>query len=183
MASFRRELGQIPSPAWPSSETQGEVLEQSYTEAIAAFDPQQAETLETTYGMARSEADQLLGSLPQQQALLAEYNQQMAGLEAIAQQQDEAQKQLQSKEKIKRFVNFARKAYNEAGPRITEQYVRSVSHQADRLFRDLLNRPNVALQWTRDYDILVQDGPNQRRLATCLGGNKCVRRWRCGWPC
>ncbi|MBE9139454.1 SMC family ATPase [Nodosilinea sp. LEGE 07088] len=151
---------------------QQQTLEQALQTALASFDPAAAAALETTYNATQSEADQLAGSLPQQQQRLSDLNQQITGLEAIAQRRDEAQHQLQAKEKAKRFINFARRAYNEAGPRITEQYVRSISHQADRLFRDLLNRPNVALQWTRDYEILVQEGPNQRRFVNLSGGEQ-----------
>ncbi len=146
--------------------------EESYQQATDAYDATAAAALEVRYSALKSDADRFSGSLPQQRQRLADLDQQIAGLRAITQRRDQAQQQLQAKEQIKRFVNFARKAYNEAGPRITEQYVRSVSVQADRLFRDLLNRPNVALQWTRDYDILVQDGPNQRRFINLSGGEQ-----------
>ena len=164
LATAQTELAQI--------QAQQVEADQAYQTALASFDPAAAATLEATYGTVKSEADQLAGSLPQQQQRLADLNQQITGLEAIAQRRDRAQQQLQAQEKARRFINFARKAYNEAGPRITEQYVRSVSQQADRLFRDLLNRPNVALQWTRDYEILVQDGPNQRRFINLSGGEQ-----------
>ena len=147
-------------------------LETTYQAALASFDPEAAATLETTYSTLKSEADQLGGSLPQQRQRLTDLNQQIAGLQAIVQRRDRAKHVLQGREKARRFITFARKAYNEAGPRITEQYVRSVSQQADRLFRDLLNRPNVALEWTRDYEILVQDGPNQRRFVNLSGGEQ-----------
>ncbi len=146
--------------------------ETAYQSALASFDPEAAAALEVTYSTVKSEADQLAGSLPQQRQRLTDLNQQIAGLEALAQRRDAARQTLQGQEKAKRFINFARKAYNEAGPRITEQYVRSISQQADRLFRELLNRPNVALQWTRDYEILVQDGPNQRRFMNLSGGEQ-----------
>jgi exonuclease SbcC len=155
-------------------QVQGQLAQvtQTHQQALANFDPGQAEALESQYSTVKSAVDQLGGILPQQRQRLAEYDQQLERLQAIAQQRDQAKHQLQAKEKIKRFVVFARKAYNEAGPRITEQYVRSISHQADRLFRDLLNRPNVALEWTRDYEILVQDGPNQRRFVNLSGGEQ-----------
>jgi exonuclease SbcC len=154
------------------TETQQGEVEAAYQAARANFDPEAAAALEVSYSAAKSEADQLAGSLPQQRRRLEDLNRQLSGLEAIAQRRDQAQHTLKRQEQVKRFINFARKAYNEAGPRITEQYVRSISQQADRLFRDLLNRPNVALQWTRDYEILVQDGPNQRRFVNLSGGEQ-----------
>jgi exonuclease SbcC len=164
LAAAQADLAQV--------QQQQDELENTYQAALASFDPEAAATLETTYSNVKSEADQLAGSLPQQQQRLTDLNQQIAALQALAQRRDAAKRQLQGREKTKRFITFARKAYNEAGPRITEQYVRSVSQQADRLFRDLLNRPNVALEWSRDYEILVQDGPNQRRFVNLSGGEQ-----------
>lgn len=170
-AALKQELGTTETD-WEQLEAQHRDLETRYAEAIATYDPAQAEALETRYATLKTEADQLAGSLPQQQQRLADMDQQLAGLATLAEKRDTAQEDLKAKEKIKRFVNFARKAYNEAGPRITEQYVRSISVQADRLFRELLNRPDVALEWSRDYDILVQDGPHQRRFVNLSGGEQ-----------
>lgn len=147
-------------------------LEATYQQEAATYDPAQAEALEQRYGLLKTDLDRLAGQLPAQRQRLADLNQQLAGLATQAERRDAAQQRLQAQEKVKRFVVFARKAYNEAGPRITEQYVRSISVQADRLFRELLNRPNVALQWTKDYEIVVQDGPNQRRFGNLSGGEQ-----------
>jgi exonuclease SbcC len=135
-------------------------------------DPQQWQLVEATYTTTRSQADQLAGGLPQQQQRLAELDNQIVTLQATAEKRDRAQVQLKQKEKNKRFVSFARRAYKEAGPRITERYVRSISHEADRLFRELLNRPNVALEWTREYEILVQEGAHPRRFINLSGGEQ-----------
>lgn len=164
LAAAQAELSQV--------QEQQREADQAYQAALAEFNPEAAATLEATYSTVKSEADQLAGSLPQQHQRLSDLDQQLVGLTAIAQRCDAAKQRLQAQEKARRFISFARKAYNEAGPRITEQYVRSISQQADRLFRDLLNRPNVALQWTRDYEIVVQDGPHQRRFVNLSGGEQ-----------
>ncbi|MEB3290875.1 MAG: SMC family ATPase [Leptolyngbya sp.] len=170
-AALKRDLGTTQADLEQIA-AQRTDLDRRYAEATATYDPAQATALETRYASLKTEADQLAGSLPQQRQRLADLDQQLAGLTALAAKRDAAQEDLKAREKIKRFVNFARKAYNEAGPRITEQYVRSISVQADRLFRELLNRPDVALEWTRDYDILVQDGPHQRRFVNLSGGEQ-----------
>lgn len=170
-AALKRELGTTQTDL-EQLEFQRLDLDRRYAEANATYDPTQAEALETRYASLKTEADQLAGSLPQQRQRLADVDQQLERLAALAEKRDAAQADLKAKEKIKRFVNFARKAYNEAGPRITEQYVRSISVQADRLFRELLNRADVALAWSRDYDILVQDGPHQRRFINLSGGEQ-----------
>jgi exonuclease SbcC len=147
-------------------------LQAQWVQAQANFDPQAALQVDETYQAVRSERDRLAGSLPQQQQFLQELQRQMDELQALAQKRDAALADRKQRDRTKRFINFARKAYKEAGPRITERYVQQISYESDRLFRELLNRPNVALTWTRDYEILVQEGPNARRFVNLSGGEQ-----------
>ena len=137
-----------------------------------AFDPEGFTVLEKRLSEANSQADRLRGSLPQQQARLAELNSRIAGLEATAKKRDQAQEDLKQRERIKRFVNYARRVYKEAGPRITERYVHNISREADRLFRELLGRSNVALTWSADYEISVQEGSHNRKFMNLSGGEQ-----------
>jgi DNA repair protein SbcC/Rad50 len=147
-------------------------LQQDYTTQQAQFDPAALAAVEGQYGEMRSQADRLSGSLPQQQKLLEELEQRLAGLQETAQKRQRAEQERLQRDRIKRFVNFARNAYKEAGPRISECYIQNISREADRLFRELLNRPNVALEWTRDYEIVVQEGPDRRRFINLSGGEQ-----------
>ena len=147
-------------------------VETGLGKAEADFDAEAAAALETQYQTLKSEADQILGRLPEMQRRLGDLAQQIQSMEAIAEKRKLAQNDLKTKEKAKRFIKFARRVYKEAGPRITEQYARVVSAQADKLFRELLGRPNVALEWTRDYEILVQEGAHQRRFVNLSGGEQ-----------
>ncbi len=141
-------------------------LQTALAEAQVDFDPQMAQQVTQTYQTVRSERDRLAGSLPQQQQLLAELLRQLDDLKALAAQRAAAIEERKQRERIKRFVNFARKAYKAAGPRITERYVQQISREGDRLFRELLNRPNVALtvllallKVIADIDIAFFDEP------------------------
>ena len=69
-------------------------------------------------------------------------------------------------------MNYARKVYKAAGPKITERYVHNISREADRLFRELLGRANVALTWSADYEITVQEGAHTRRFINLSGGEQ-----------
>ncbi|MEM9152199.1 MAG: SMC family ATPase, partial [Cyanobacteria bacterium P01_F01_bin.3] len=46
------------------------------------------------------------------------------------------------------------------------------SREADRLFRELLGRANVALTWSADYEITVQEGAHTRRFLNLSGGEQ-----------
>ncbi len=147
-------------------------LQQTIEPLVQAFDPEELSQLEQRYQELRSQCDRMAGSLPQQRQLQTELSQQLQQLEKVSQKRSLAQTALKQKERTKRFVNFARRVYKDAGPRITERYVRGISQTADRLFRELLNRPNAALEWTRDYEILVQEGGNTRKFVTLSGGEQ-----------
>lgn len=151
---------------------QQQQLQDEYARSLQNYDPQQWHQVEATYADRRSQADRLAGGLPQQRKLLEELDHRLQQLQEVASRRDRTQAELKQHEKTRRFIAFARKAYKEAGPRITERYVLSISREADRLFRELMNRPNLALEWTRDYEILVQEGAHTRRLINLSGGEQ-----------
>ncbi|MBD1869748.1 SMC family ATPase [Cyanobacteria bacterium FACHB-471] len=153
-------------------ETEQVALKTNYDQTIQTYDPEQWQQVEAVYNTTRSQADQIMGGLPQQRKLLDELDHQLATLQALAEKRDRAQIDLKQRERIRRFITFARKVYKEAGPRITERYVQSVSQEADKLFRELMNRQNVALEWTRDYEIMVQEGAFSRRFINLSGGEQ-----------
>lgn len=136
------------------------------------FDPNHFQTVQTAYQAANDQKVALSALLPVELKLLAELDQQLSKLEAVIQKRAIAQTALDQKKKTERFIKFARKAYKEAGPRITERYIYSISREADKLLRELLNRPNVSLQWTRDYEIVIQEGAHPRRFVTLSGGEQ-----------
>ncbi|MBW4657910.1 MAG: SMC family ATPase [Drouetiella hepatica Uher 2000/2452] len=152
--------------------TEQSALQVEYEHLTQTYDPQQWQQIQTLYEKTRSEADRLAGGLPQQQKLMAQLDSQLAILDSMAEKRDRAQADLKQKDKVRKFISFARKVYKEAGPRITERYVQNISREADRLFRELLNRPNVALEWTRDYEIMVQEGAHSRRFINLSGGEQ-----------
>jgi len=149
-----------------------EILRKDWAEATQNYDPAAWKQVEAEYTQLRSQADQIRGSLPQQRQRLQEQDARLTALEAIAHKQRQAEATLKEKEKSKRFVNFSRRVYKDAAPRITERYVQTISKEADRLFRELLNRQNVALEWTRDYEIIIQEGAHRRRFINLSGGEQ-----------
>ncbi|MBM0741571.1 SMC family ATPase [Phormidium sp. CLA17] len=136
------------------------------------FDPTHFQTVQAAYQSANDQKVALGALLPVELKLLAELEQQLSKLEAVSQKRAIAQTALDQKKKTERFIKFARKAYKEAGPRITERYIHSISREADKLLRELLNRPNVSLQWTRDYEIVIQEGAHPRRFVNLSGGEQ-----------
>ena len=142
------------------------------TRLAETFDPVRVAIVQSAYQEARDQRTQLTAQLPEKVKRLDEYSLQLSKLQTLQEKRDHAHTEAKRKQKLERFIKFARKAYKEAGPRITERYVLTISREADKLFRELLNRQNVALEWTRDYEIIVQEGAHSRRLINLSGGEQ-----------
>jgi DNA repair protein SbcC/Rad50 len=138
----------------------------------ATLDPQEIATLQAAYQTANRETITRQAQLPEKLKRLESIAAQVTKLTLVQTKRDTAQAEVKQQQKVDRFIKFARKAYKQAGPRITELYVQSIAREADKLFRELLNRPNVALEWTRDYEILVREGANERRFINLSGGEQ-----------
>ena len=152
--------------------TQQKALKADYKTAMAAYDLKNAQEVEGSYHQARSQIDQVKGRLPQQTIQLTALSERLEQFKEVAKKRDRAIDDLTHKQEAQDFIGFARNVYKQAGPRITERYVQAISAEADRLFRELLNRQNVALEWTRDYEIVVREGPHPRRFINLSGGEQ-----------
>lgn len=136
------------------------------------FDAAHFQAVQLSYQQMKERGIALNASLPDKLKYLDALNQQLTRLETVQTKRSQSQVLLDQKRKTQRFVKFARDAYKKAGPRITERYVQTISREADRLFRELLNRPNVGLEWTREYEIMVQEGAHTRRFINLSGGEQ-----------
>ena len=143
-----------------------------WAEQSQNHDPTQLAQVTQTYEQLQREHDQLQGGLPPQQAQLNHLAQQLQTQQTIAQQKDQAIKDRDAKQQVLQFVSDARNVYKQSGPRITKFYLTEISWEADRLYRELLNRPDVALQWTEDYEIQVQEQGHWRSFKSLSGGEQ-----------
>ncbi|AFY62327.1 SMC family ATPase [Synechococcus sp. PCC 6312] len=148
------------------------VLNQELTQAQATYDPTELDRITREINQAESQINQLLGSLPLQQTQLTQLQTELAARSAIydrwQEQQTESDRQIQ----IDQFIQTSRQIFNQSGPRITQYYMSSIVQVADQLFRELLNRPDVALAWTEDYEIRVQEEGHWRGFKSLSGGEQ-----------
>lgn len=149
-----------------------ETLTDQKAQLEETYDPEEVKRINADYQEANRQKITLSTTLPIEMQRLEECETRLSKLQLTQQKRTEAQTQLKQKQKTERFIKYARKSYKEAAPRITERYVQTISHEADRLFRELINRPNVALQWTRDYEIIVQEEAHSRRFINLSGGEQ-----------
>jgi DNA repair protein SbcC/Rad50 len=172
--SYRQRQTQLQTLTVQLQQLQDEVnqLTIALTPLKNQFDPLQFQTIQQDYQTANDQKNLLSGGLPEKLKRLEELDQQLEKLKRIQAQRTIAADKLKQQSKVEKFIRFARKAYKDAGPRITERYLQTISREADRLFRELLNRPNVSLSWTRDYEIVVQEAVHTRRFINLSGGEQ-----------
>ena len=136
------------------------------------YQPELLNELQIQVRQSQGELGQLQGGLQPKQQRLAQVNQRLEDYQTIAGQRERDRQQLISKIETLDFIQEARRIYNQSGPRITEFYQQSVCFEADRLLRELLRRQDVALRWTEDYDIQVQDAGHWRTFKSLSGGEQ-----------
>jgi len=146
--------------------------QQQHDRYAQSFDAQQLQALQETHRQLDETCITLRARLPEMERYQEELTQQLEHLQNTQAKRIQAATQLQQRKRQEDFITFARKAYKEAGPRITAFYIQSISQEADRLFRELLNRPNVSLEWGADYDILVRESSHLRRFVNLSGGEQ-----------
>lgn len=143
-----------------------------WQEKLKDHNPERLAEVSHTYEQLQRHHDQLQGGLAPQQAQLQYLDQQLEAKQALAQERDQIWVTLEDKRQISQFVIDARNVYKQSGPRITKFYLTEISWEADRLYRELLDRPDVALQWTEDYEIQVQEQGHWRSFKSLSGGEQ-----------
>ena len=137
-------------------------------------DPQALIQAEKAYNEVRHQWDFLGGSLPGKAQALDRLTAELTQRQRWQEEQQRLEQQREIKQRIVQFVQDARQVYKQSGPRITGYYLAEIRMEADRLFRELMNRPGVALNWTEDYEIQVQEEGDWRSFQTLSGGEQMV---------
>jgi DNA repair protein SbcC/Rad50 len=148
-----------------------EQLQSQLQAAQQSYDPQQHVLLQANLEQLKQQHNQLQGGLQPQRSLQDLANR-LQDRQALAEQRDRDRLLLVQRQTTLQFVGDARNIYNQSGPRITKYYLAEVSREADRLFRELLNRDEVTLEWTEDYEIRVRERGYWRSFKSLSGGEQ-----------
>jgi exonuclease SbcC len=75
-------------------------------------------------------------------------------------------------ESLRGTSDFIRDILQKAAPYITESYLYSISIEANHLFREITGRHDVTLQWTKDYEITIEEEGRERPFMNLSGGEQ-----------
>ncbi|HEX5706384.1 MAG TPA: AAA family ATPase, partial [Pyrinomonadaceae bacterium] len=77
-------------------------------------------------------------------------------------------------EELHETTDFVRDVLRQAGPLVTESYLYNISIEANQLFREITGEGGRALRWTKDYEIVVEDGADVLPFTNLSGGEQMV---------
>jgi DNA repair protein SbcC/Rad50 len=137
-----------------------------------SYDPQRHLQLKANLEQLKQQQNQLQGGLAPQRSQLQDLTQRLQERQALSEQRERDLLTLTQRQATLQFIADARHIYNQSGPRITKYYLAEVSKEADKLFRELLNRDEVTLEWTEDYDIRVRERGHWRSFKSLSGGEQ-----------
>ncbi len=169
-----RELDPLRIEAQAALVALQETVQQAQTQLqqVQTQDPQQLPILHQALGELKQQRDRLQGGLQPKRMQLQDFDQRLEALQTVAQQQESDRTALVQKQQVLQFVSDARSIFNQSGPRITRYYLAEVSHEAEQLYRELLNRDEVTLRWTEDYEIQIQENGYWRSFRSLSGGEQ-----------
>ncbi|MFN4280250.1 AAA family ATPase [Thermosynechococcus sp.] len=129
-------------------------------------------TVRDRYERLHREYQRLLGALPEKEKQYQHCLATLKHLDAVAAEREKTLQKLAAAQKYHCLIETARDIFKKSAPRVSEAYLHTVSAEADRLLRELLNRPDVALQWTSDYEIQMNEGGYWRPFKSLSGGEQ-----------
>ncbi|RMH63454.1 MAG: SMC family ATPase [Cyanobacteria bacterium J003] len=134
---------------------------------LAAF-----EAVRDRYETLHREYQRHLGAIPEKEKQYQNCLATLKHLDEVAAAKEKTLQHLAAARNHHHLIETARDIFRRSGPRVSAAYLHTVSAEADRLLRELLNRPDVALQWTSDYEIQVNEGGYWRPFKSLSGGEQ-----------
>lgn len=147
-------------------------LQQEQAELAKTFSTEQLTKEEAALQDCIHHIGRISGRLP---ADLAYQQKQQAELDNLIKQRDQLSddyKQLERNERVIACAEQLRKTYKAAGPHMTRTLIKSISAEADRLFRHLLNQNHLSLQWDETFELYIEENGNERGFAQLSGGEQ-----------
>lgn len=100
-----------------------------------------------------------------------------AELERLSEVRRQLQTELANRERLQKTLeatDFIRQTLKDAGPRVAQVYAYSVGVEANQLYREITGDAARTLEWTKDYQILLEEDGHKRPFLNLSGGEQMV---------
>ena len=140
--------------------------------ARAAFDPQALQQArqarDAALGLARQLAERAARTRTDVERLTSD----VEALRQVRTDLESVQAGIVRVTRLEDRTEFIRRLLRDAGPRVTEVLLASVSDSADEIYSDIMGAPGGRLRWAADYDIVLGRSGLERRFGQLSGGEQ-----------
>ena len=140
--------------------------------ARAQFDPKALDkarqTRDAALGLARQLAERSVRMQADEERLTSD----VQALRQVRVDLEAAQAGIARVTRLEDRTEFIRRLLRDAGPRVTEVLLASVSDSADEIYSDIMGAPGGRLRWAADYDIVLGRSGLERRFGQLSGGEQ-----------
>ena len=154
------------------AETAAATAESALTEARAGFDPaalaSARQARDSALGLVRQLAERSARMRADEQRLDSD----VKALRQVRADLEAAEAGIARVTRLEDRTEFIRRLLRDAGPRVTEILLASVSDSADEIYSDIMGAPGGRLRWAADYDIVLGRGGLERRFGQLSGGEQ-----------
>jgi len=156
-----------------------ETIEQQISNETTQLKDKKKQFDKNTFETIKKTLDEQKQKQVQKQTQIDEWLKQKTELDCRIHDKKKTKKQLMQNQKDYRFLGkdiefaqFLRETFQQTRPLITEILVEEISREADRIYRQLRGVPSEELAWTRDYEVVIHDGGNERAFHKLSGGEQ-----------
>ncbi|MGH9940336.1 MAG: hypothetical protein ACREAM_29185, partial [Blastocatellia bacterium] len=136
------------------------------------YDPERHRSALGELDTLRERAAQLASQIEHTSEQHSRLREQLAYLNEVRERAREQIAQKERAERLRGVSDFIRDILQKAAPYITESYLFSISIEANHLFREITGRHDVTLQWTKDYEIILEEEGRERPFLNLSGGEQ-----------
>jgi exonuclease SbcC len=153
---------------------EAEAARAEYERALTAYDRQRHASERTALALARERAAATVAQLEAAREREASLSAEVARLDEVRESMRDEFRAKERLEELYAATDFIRDTLRKAGPLVTESYLYNISIDANQLFREITGEGGRALRWSKDYDILLEEGGHERPFASLSGGEQMV---------
>ncbi|HVF41555.1 MAG TPA: SMC family ATPase [Pyrinomonadaceae bacterium] len=153
---------------------EAEASRAEFERALSSYDRERHAAERTALALARERAAATGAQLDAAREREASLSSEVARLDEV---RDSMREEFRAKERLEELyaaTDFIRDTLRKAGPLVTESYLYNISIDANQLFREITGEGGRALRWSKDYDILLEEGGHERPFASLSGGEQMV---------
>ncbi|MDQ3687195.1 MAG: hypothetical protein M3430_16590, partial [Acidobacteriota bacterium] len=168
----READAEVAAQAEQQAKTEAEKARAAHETAIAAYNRERHSEERGRLSLLRERA---AATSAQLEAARERELKLFADVERLDAVRDSLRDEFRAKERLEELhetTDFVRDVLKQAGPLVTESYLYNISIEANQLFRDITGEGGRALRWSKDYEIILEEGGYERPFMTLAGGEQ-----------